>query len=101
MNLKVGHGIIEVIGEGYGGFRFENVPRKPVGFVVEKIWIGPEPEPMRPMKKRRSLLQEFVKMAKLYGPEMALEELESLRKSGEVSESYYFLIKRKIREVGG
>lgn len=98
MNLEQGKAIIEIIGEGYGGFRFANVPRKPVGYVIEKIWTGPEPEQPKP-RKRKSLLQELTKIAKTYSPEAALEELENLRRNGEVSESYYFLIKRKLREL--
>lgn len=97
LGLEKGKGTIEIIGEGYGGFEFENIPRDGYGYAIEKIWRGSEPQG-KP-KRKRGILQEMLEIAKQYGPKRALEELEELRRRGEISERYYYLVKRKIREL--
>ena len=103
MKLPNGMAKIEEIGEGYGAFSFNPYPDPGFNIVMVAKWKGPKPKKVNiPAFQKKGALRELVRNIFLeQGPQAALSYLKKLLKEGEISRSYYYLLRSEILGEGG
>ena len=96
LKLPQGRAIIEWYGLGYGGFEFSKLPERDYDLLVRKTWTGPMPE-LEQGGRRRGAAQEVREIAREQGVEAAIKFIEDLKARGEVSRTWAWELKKKIK----
>jgi len=96
LKLKPGEALIEWYGIGYGAFKFSSLPPRDYDLLVKKKWYGPMPKLEEDRRRDGSIAQKIKEIAETEGVEKAIQVLNELKQTGEITPQWAWALKKKL-----